>query len=107
MADVINPQAVKFSNEKARVFAGAILTSIQTARAFKAEYDANTMDNIFPATADNIADGSDVDGRPRITANGVRALYTAASDLLTWAGTGSPTREARLRTFTALGGPLF
>ena len=98
---------MSFCNNKARVFAEALLTAIQTARAFKGEYDANTMDTIFPATVDNVADGSDVDGRPRVTGNAVRALYTASADMLTWAGTGSPTREARLRTFTNKGEPRF
>lgn len=98
MADNVNPQAVSFANGKARVFADALLTSIRTARAFVAEYDANTLANVFPATTDNVADGSDTDGRYRVTNNAIRALYTAATDLLTWAGTGSPTREARLMT---------
>lgn len=103
MADNTAPIAVRFSNEKARIFADALLTSIETARAFKNTYDANAMDNIFPATADNIADGSDVDGRTRVTNNGIRALYQAAVDLLTWAGTGNPTRETRLRTIAVNG----
>lgn len=107
MPDNANPQAVRFANEKARVFADALLTAVDTARVFKAIYDAGTMDNIFPATADAIADGADVDGRPRVTNNAIRALYTAATDLLTWAGTGSPTREARLRTIAVNGSSRF
>lgn len=103
MADNINPQVIKFANEKARVFADALLTSILTAREFKAQYDANTMDTIIPATADNIADGADTDGRPRLTNNAMRALYTASTDILTWAAVGSPTREARLRTIAVNG----
>jgi len=107
MADNINIQAINFSNTKARVFADSLLTAIQTARSFKNFYDANTLDGIFPATADNIADGSDLDGRQRVTNNAIRALYTAASDILTWAGTGSPTREARLTTIAVNGGPRY
>lgn len=107
MPDNTNPQAVRFANEKARVFADAMITSIETARALKSFYDANTLDGIFPATADNIADGSDVDGRQRVTNNAVRALYTAASDVLTWAAVGSPTREARLRTIAVNGSSRF
>ena len=107
MADNVNPQAVRFANEKGRVFADALLTSIQTARAFKSEYDANAMDTIFLATADNIADGSEQDGRPRCTNNAVRALYAAATDMLTWAAVGTPTREARLRTIAVNGGSRY
>ena len=61
MADNVNPQAVSFSNSKARVFADSLLSAIQTARAFKAFYDANALDSIFPADAEKIADGSDLD----------------------------------------------
>ena len=103
MADNINPQAVKFANEKVRILADSLLTAIMTARELKSIYDANTLDSIFPATADLIADGSDLDGRFRITNNVVRAMYTAATDILTWAGTGTPTREARLRTIAVNG----
>jgi hypothetical protein len=45
-----------------------------------------------------VADGSENDGRPRVQAQVVRALRTQAIDLLTWAATGNPTRETRLRS---------
>lgn len=107
MADNINPQAIRFANEKARVFADSLLTSIRTARSFKNFYDANTLDTIFPATADNIGDGSDLDGRQRVSNNTIRALYTAASDILTWAAVGTPAREARLETIAVNAGARF
>ena len=107
MADIVNPQAVVFCNEKARVFAECLLSTIGTARALKADYDANTLDTLFPNTADKVVDGSAVDGRPPVTGAAVRALYTAASDILTWAAVGTPTREARLRAFTNRGESRF
>lgn len=103
MADNANPQAVKFCNEKVRVFADSLLSAIETAREFDADYGAQSGDTLFPNTADFIADGSDVDGRPRVQSQTVRALRTQAQDLLTWAATGSPTREARLRTIAVNG----
>lgn len=107
MPDNINPQAVRFANEKARVFAESLLTTINTARSLKSFYDAGTLDAIFPATADNIADGSEQDGRPRVSNNAIRALYMAAADMLTWAAVGTPTREARLRAMTDKGEPRY
>lgn len=103
MADNVNPQAIKFANEKARVFAEALLSAIESAKVFEAFYAAQSLDTVFPATADNLADGSEVDGRPRVTNNAIRALRTAATDMITWAGQGSPTREARLRNMTHKG----
>lgn len=104
MPDNANPQAVKFCNEKARVFADSLLSAIETARQFDALYGAQSGDTLFPNTADLMADGSDVDGRPRVQSQVVRALRTAAQDLLTWAGTGNPTRETRLRSIAVNAG---
>jgi hypothetical protein len=98
MADIVNPQAVKFANDAVRPFADVLLSAIESAREFEAQYAANAGDTLFPNTADLIADGSETDGRFRVQAQTVRALRTAAQDLLTWAATGSPTRETRLRT---------
>ena len=107
MPDITNPQAVKFANEKARVFADALLSAITTAREFEAIYAAQAGDTLFPNSADLLADGSEVDGRPRVQAQMVRALRTAAQDLLTWAATGAPTRETRLRTIAVNGSSRF
>lgn len=107
MPDNSNPQAVRFANERCRVFAEALLTAIRTAKAFVELYDAGSLDSIFPATADNIADGSEVDGRPRLSNNAVRALKTAAQDVVTWAGQGTPTREVRLRAMSDKGESRF
>lgn len=107
MPDVTTPLAVRFSNERARVFSDSLLQAIQTAREFDAQYAALSGDTLFPNTADLIADNSDVDGRPRVQAQTVRALRTAAQDLLTWAAAGNPTREARLRTVAVNGGSRF
>ena len=107
MADITNPQAVAFCNNKARVFADSLLQAIQTARAFENDYAAQSGDTLFPATADLIADGSEVDGRPRVQAQVIRALRTAAQDMLTWAATGTPTRETRLRSIAVNGGSCY
>jgi hypothetical protein len=103
MPDITNPQAVKFANEKCRVFAEALLTAIQTARSFDTTYAAQDGDTLFPNTSDLIADGSQTDGRPRLAANIVRALRTVAQDIVTWGTQGTPTRETRLRSITDKG----
>lgn len=98
MADITNPQAIDFCNERARPWAKKMLAAIRAAREFDLDYGAQSGDTLFPNTADLIADGSETDGRPRVQAQVVRALRTQAIDLLTWAATGSPTRETRLRS---------
>lgn len=107
MPEITSPQAVRFANEKVRVFADAMLTAITTAREFEAQYVAQAGDTLFPNTADLIADGSDLDGRLRVQAQTIRALRTLSQDLLTWAAAGSPTRETRLRTIAVNGHSRF
>lgn len=107
MPDITNPQAVLFANAKARVLADSLLAAIQTAREFDAQYTAQSGDTLFPNTADLIADGSETDGRQRVQAQTVRALRTAAQDLVIWAAVGSPTRETRLRQVSVNGGSRF
>lgn len=107
MPDITTPQAVKIANEQVRPLADALLTAIETARNFDSNYAAAAGDTLFPNTADNIADGSDVDGRLRLQAQVVRAMRTQAQDLLTWAATGSPTRETRLRSIAVNGNAKF
>jgi hypothetical protein len=98
MADITNPQAIDFCNDRARPLAKKLLKAIQASREFDLDYGAQAGDTLFPNTADLVADGSENDGRPRVQAQVVRALRTQAIDLLTWAATGNPTRETRLRS---------
>lgn len=107
MADITNPQAVHFANEKVRVFVEVLLSAAQTAEVFDEMYAALAGDTLFPNTADLIADGSEVDGRPRIQAQQVRAIRTIAQDLATWLATNSPTRLSRLRAATDKGESKF
>lgn len=107
MPDITNPQAVNFCQNKARVWADAMLSAIETAREFEADYAAQAGDTLFPNTADLIADGSEIDGRPRVQAQVVRALRTQAQDLAIWAAAGTPTRETRLRSVAVNGKAKF
>lgn len=102
-----NPQAIAFANNYARPLSDALLTAIETAEAFEANYAAQSGDTLFPNDAELIVDGSEVDGRPRVQNQWLRALRTIAQDLGTWAATNSPTRETRLRQIAVNGLPKF
>lgn len=107
---ITNQEAVKFSNEKARVFADSLVTSYESAMKFKAQYDAQSLDSLFPnSAAEIVEDGSTVDGRTQLTGQKVRALYTAAVDLLGWgdAVVGGRTRIAWLRSIHVNGQSRF
>jgi len=107
MPDITNPEAVKFANEKGRVFADALLIAIRTAAAFKREYDANALDALFPNTLDLVADGSDIDGRHRVSGQRMRELYSTASDIVAWSLVGTPTREDRLNNIAVNAQPRY
>lgn len=104
-----NAEAVKFSNEKARVFADSMVTAYETATKFKAQYDAQGLDTVFPNTSEVVEDGSSTDGRTPMTGQKIRALYTAATDLISWGDTviAGKTRIIWLRTMHVNGQSRF
>lgn len=104
MADITAPLTVRFSNEKARVFADSLVTTYETARAFSANWEALGIAAVCPNTADLVADGSEIDGRGRVTGAKLNALKTQADALLTWFEAGSPSRITQFRQIAVTGG---
>lgn len=85
---ITNAEAVRFSDACGRVFSDALVTAYETAVRFKARYDAQQLDSLFPNQAGEVvADGASQDGRPTMTGQKMRALYTAATDLIAWGDT--------------------
>lgn len=108
MAANTNPMAVRHANEKARTACDAIETCYETLKRLQAEYAAVGGDTIFPATADLIADGSDVDGRKPLTNNQVRGLKTLADALVTYLEAGGPpSRIAQIKAASVNGASRF
>lgn len=83
MPDINNAQFVKFANERCRPLLDAAEQVYNTAKRFQAEWVATSADSI-PNTADNFADGSDLDGRKRFTGAGAQALKSLADAQVTW-----------------------
>jgi len=104
---ITNSEAIRFSNERARVFADILLQSIETADAIAAEWNSNSMTSIVPNTTEVLVDGSEIDGRHPATGAKLYAMVAAATDLSAWGATGSPTRKDRLRTFAVNGASRF
>jgi hypothetical protein len=107
MADITNQQAVRFCNEKARAFADSLETTYETARKYKAEWDANSLGTVLTDTADVVVDGAASDGRKVLTGAKAQALYTAASQMITWFETGTPSRIERVRQVSVNGQAKF
>lgn len=71
---ITDPEAVRFSNEKARTLADASLRYYWKSKGFSDEWIAKNMGAKITDTADVIEDGSDVDGRTTITGANVNGL---------------------------------
>ena len=83
MADIDNAQAVRFCNEQIRILADVLLSAVRTAQNVREYYYAHPElgDLFYAGIADNVADGSETDGRPIITGNDVMGLITRADEL--------------------------
>jgi len=82
MADITNPEAVRFCNERVRVAADKLATAYLFAKAVSAEWYANNLGELLPVSADPVIDGSAADGRHPITGNDVSNLITRLSELV-------------------------
>src|SRR5262245_10574032 len=102
MPDISNPQYVAFANTRCRPLADAAETLYQTANRFHPEYDAVGGGSI-PNTADNLADGSDLDGRKRLTGGMVTTLKNLADAMVTWFETGTPSRITQVQQMSVNG----
>lgn len=83
MPDIIDPEAVRFSNERARTLADAAARYYFAAKAFTLEWDATSMGSKIPNAADTIIDGSATDGRTPITGANVNGLKTHVDAMVT------------------------
>lgn len=106
MADITNQQYVKFGNERCRPLADVAEQLYQTCKRFQQEYVAYGASAV-PNTADNLADGSDSDGRKRLTGAQVQALKSLADAMVVWFETGAPTRIVQLQAFSVNGSSRF
>ena len=67
MPEIIDPQAVRFSNNRIRVAADLLARTYHYAKQVTAEWSAHGGTAMIPNRADPIIDGSAIDGRPPIT----------------------------------------
>ena len=106
MADIVNAQAVAFCNNKARIVADLIERTRRTCEQFAidivTEWEANTVGN---ANGDVVIDGSERDGRNRITKVDIAALKFVAEKIAEAANLDD--REALVAKVSVNGQPAF
>lgn len=98
MADIDNPVAVRWSNERVRTIADQVTRTLRQIDAYLAEWDAGALADLFPVSADPVIDGSPDDGRLSITGNDVRVLTNQLAAIQSLADdNGGALRAAFLR----------
>jgi len=98
MANITNPEAVKFSNEEARPYNDHKLANYRTAKQLIANYTGKGMSAILGATGtDVIVDGAATDGRTarfRLEPMSVASFHGRTLDLIRTLG-GTPELNGR------------
>jgi hypothetical protein len=96
--DNTNPQAVRWSNDKLRPLADRFGQLYNQCKSLQAEFVADGAAALFPATADLVADGSDIDGRTPVTNQDINTLIGVVSSFITYMEqTGNANRNAVLK----------
>ena len=106
MADITSPQAVRFSNAKARVLADMIESTRRTAEQFAidvvTEFENHTSGKV---NSDVVIDGAETDGRQIVTKGGIAGLKYVAEQLVTCLTTDD--RESLVAAVSVNGTPRF
>ena len=84
MAEITNPEAVKFCNERVRVAADKLAQLYSVAKSVQQEWTANDLATIIAFdNPDLVVDGSATDGRHPISGEDVNNLITRCSEIVT------------------------
>jgi len=82
MADITNPQAVKFCNERVRVAADRFGQLYWWSKIVAQEWTAQGIGALIPNDASVVMDGSATDGRPIITGADVNTLAARVAEFV-------------------------
>ena len=84
MAQITDPEAVRFCNEKVRVAADKLAQAYHFAKQVTQEWTANNLgETIAYDNSDLVVDGSETDGRHPISGVDVNNLITRLNELQT------------------------
>lgn len=102
-----SPQLKAFSNEKARPLADTLYAMYFELVSFQDEYNSKNIGTEINnlGAGNTVDDGSDVDGRTRITGGDLFLLKTIVDDLKFWAeqdATATPSDGKRLALFAKI-----
>lgn len=79
-----NPQAITFTNTRARPMADMLYSAYLSAKSFVTQWNADNVAAVIPNDATIIADGAATDGRAQVTDAQVTAIVTRCQELINW-----------------------
>lgn len=102
MAEITNPQVVTFSNEQVRPIADQFYKLYYKALSVNQNYNANDIGSAINAAGagELITDGSQVDGRTRITGGDIYNLMTAIGQFIAYMEGSAVTTADRRSVIT-------
>lgn len=83
MANIVDPNAIAFSNATIRVLADKYMQLYGLAKAASADWTAKGMSALFTNDTSAVIDGAATDGRTQITGADVQVLFSHVSTLIT------------------------
>lgn len=89
MADITDPQAIRFVNEKIRPLADTMCRAYRTARDIVAEWKAKGIDKLFPNDGSAIIDGRIAEGVTQLTDKDILAILAVAEEIISLAETNN------------------
>jgi hypothetical protein len=107
MPAIVNPQAVKFCNEKIRPLCDLWESLYETARRTKAAWDTDGLAVLIPNDTSPVTDGSATDGRNPITGAMVRSILDRIFETVTDLEAGGNAKLDQIRKVSVNGAPLF
>ena len=107
MADITDPEAVRFCNDEVRRFNDLLVVAYRTAKQIKLDYDNKGMGAIFTNNSDVVVDGSATDGRHKVTTFDVNVVLARANEIITDYEASSNTKLNQASAIAVSTNPLF
>lgn len=112
MANITNPEVVKFANEKIRRLNDMHVAHYRTCKEFVQEWQTLGMGAIFGTNADVVIDGATVlsgtaDGRPPMTSFDANNAFNRASEKVTDFEANTNTKLNQANAIAVNTNPLF
>jgi len=108
MANITNPEVVKFANEKIRRLNDMHVAHYRTCKEFKAEWDTLGYGAIFAVSnSDVVVDGAPADGRHAMTSFDANNAYNRASEVVADYEANTNTKLNQANAIAVNTNPLF